>query len=115
VTAVTLGEIPAGRYGFGHVVRAELTKIRTLRSTFWTLLVTAVGTLAVTVLSTQSAGGHNHAWYQGFDPTNQALARPSWPTAGRRRPTSASPGCCAPWCCRGPSWPCSVSSDWDWA
>jgi ABC-2 type transport system permease protein len=74
VTAVTVGEIPAGRYGLGHVVRAELTKIRTLRSTFWTLLVTAVGTLAVTVLSTRSAGGHNHAWYQGFDPTNQALA-----------------------------------------
>jgi hypothetical protein len=65
--------IPAHRYGLRQVMRAELTKMRSLRSTLWTLLVTAVGTLAVTILSTQSMGHHGRGFYQGFDPTNQAL------------------------------------------
>ena len=46
----------------------------TLRSTFWTLLVTVVGTLAVTFLSTDSVGHHAARWYQGFDPTNQSMS-----------------------------------------
>ncbi|HUC14107.1 MAG TPA: ABC transporter permease subunit [Acidimicrobiales bacterium] len=62
------------RYGITHVVRAELVKLFTLRSTFWTLLVTFVGSLGATVLATSSAGHHNRGWYQGFDPTNQALS-----------------------------------------
>ena len=37
-------------------------------------LVTAVGTVLVTFLATHGALHHNKAWYQGFDPTNQALA-----------------------------------------
>jgi ABC-2 type transport system permease protein len=73
VTYVTSLEMPTGRYGLRNVVRSELTKIASLRSTIWTLLVTAVGTLAVTILATNSVSHHNHAWYQGFDPTNQAL------------------------------------------
>ena len=55
-------------------MRAEWTKLVSLRSTRWTLLVTAVGTVLVTFLSTHGALHHNKAWYQGFDPTNQSLA-----------------------------------------
>jgi len=63
------------RYGLAHVLRSEFTKLRTLRSTGWTLLVAVVGTIGVTVLVTNSAAHHNHGWYQGsgFDPTNQSL------------------------------------------
>jgi ABC-type transport system involved in multi-copper enzyme maturation permease subunit len=46
----------------------------TLRSTKWTLAIAAVGAALVTFLSAHSATHHPHAWYQGFDPTNQALA-----------------------------------------
>lgn len=73
MTVATL-EAPARRYGLVHVVRAERTKLFSLRSTFWTMLVTFAGSLAVTVLSATSAGHHTRAWYQGFDPTNQSLA-----------------------------------------
>jgi ABC-2 type transport system permease protein len=66
-------EISGRRYGLSQVVRSELTKIATLRSTYWTLLVTVVGTLAVTVLSTTGVNRHGGGHYQGFDPTNQAL------------------------------------------
>jgi hypothetical protein len=72
MTYTTALAMPTGRYGLSQVVRSELTKIRTLRSTFWTLLVTVVGTLAVTVLSTSSVH-HGHGSNPGFDPTNQAL------------------------------------------
>ena len=57
-----------------QTMRAEWTKLVSLRSTRWTLLVTAVGTLLVTFLATHGALHHSRAWYQGFDPTNQSLA-----------------------------------------
>ena len=53
---------------------AEWTKLVSLRSTRWTLLVTAVGTLFVTYLATRSSLHHPVGWYRGFDPTNQSLA-----------------------------------------
>src|SRR6516165_2337599 len=62
------------RAGFRQAVAAEWTKLFTLRSTKWILAITAVGTLLVTFLSTQSAVHKSHMWYQGFDPTNQSLA-----------------------------------------
>jgi hypothetical protein len=36
-----LGPIPPGRYGFGGVLASEWTKLKSVRSTVWTLLVTA--------------------------------------------------------------------------
>lgn len=72
MTYTTSLDLPDGRYGLGQVVRSELTKVRTLRSTFWTLLITVVGTLAVTVLATSSVH-HGHGSNPGFDATNQAL------------------------------------------
>jgi ABC-2 type transport system permease protein len=62
------------RAGLRQAVRAEWTKLVSLRSTRWTLLVTAVGTLLVTYLATRSSLHHPRGWYQGFDPTNQSLA-----------------------------------------
>jgi ABC-2 type transport system permease protein len=60
-------------YGLVQSIRSELTKLRTIRSTTWTLLATVVGTLVVTVLATngihQRGPGDVH-----FDSTNQSLS-----------------------------------------
>jgi ABC-2 type transport system permease protein len=64
---------PGGRYGLKQVVRAELTKMTTLRSTWWTLLVMTIGMLGVTALTVSSSTHHDKSWYQGFDPTSQSL------------------------------------------
>jgi ABC-2 type transport system permease protein len=64
---------PQTRYGLRHVMRAELIKFRTLRSTAVTLVVTFLGALGVTALVTATAGNHDPGWYQGFDSTNQSL------------------------------------------
>jgi ABC-2 type transport system permease protein len=60
--------IPAGHYRFRHVARMEWIKLRTLRSTWWTLVITAAGAagIGVTVgVHTKNAAG---------DLTNNALA-----------------------------------------
>ena len=41
---------PANRVGFGHLMLAEWTKIRTVRSTVWSLAIFVVGTLLLTWL-----------------------------------------------------------------
>ena len=59
---------PRGRYGFTDVTRMEWIKLRSLRSTWWTLAVTAAGTVGIAVavgLNTRDASG---------DLTNNALA-----------------------------------------
>ncbi|MGA5298976.1 ABC transporter permease subunit [Nucisporomicrobium flavum] len=59
---------PSGRYGLAQAVRMEWIKLRSLRSTWWTLLVTAAGTVGIGVavgLNTRDASG---------DVTNNALA-----------------------------------------
>ncbi len=38
---------PRGRYGLAQAVRMEWIKLRSLRSTWWTLAVTAAGTVAI--------------------------------------------------------------------
>ena len=43
---------PGRRGGFGHLVLAELTKIRTVRSTAWSFILLVVLTLGFTVLIT---------------------------------------------------------------
>jgi ABC-2 type transport system permease protein len=40
---------PAGRYGFRHVARMEWIKIRSLRSTWWTLAISAAGAVGIGV------------------------------------------------------------------
>jgi ABC-2 type transport system permease protein len=41
---------PAGRVGFGHLMLAEWTKIRSVRSTVWSLAIFVVGTIGLTAL-----------------------------------------------------------------
>jgi hypothetical protein len=62
------GRIPAGHYRFRHVARMEWIKLRTLRSTWWTLVITAAGAVGIGVavgVNTKNAAG---------DLTNNALA-----------------------------------------
>jgi hypothetical protein len=63
-----LPRVPSGRYGLAHAARMEWIKLRSLRSTWWTLAVTAAGTVGIGVavgLNTRDASG---------DLTNNALA-----------------------------------------
>lgn len=64
---------PDRRYGTTEAVRAELTKLRSVRSSSWTLLVTVLGALTVTVLVTLHDAHRNNRNFQGFDPTNRSL------------------------------------------
>jgi ABC-2 type transport system permease protein len=73
--AATPGRIQ-GRYGFRTVAQMEWLKLRSVRSTWWTLLVFAAGMIGVAVLvmihqhwTTMSAA--NRA---AFDPTNDSFA-----------------------------------------
>jgi ABC-2 type transport system permease protein len=59
--------------GLRPAVRAERTKLTSLRSTTWTLGVTGVGSVLVTFLTCLHARHRPSGGYQGFDPTNQAL------------------------------------------
>lgn len=75
MTAITTRPAPrASRYGLRQACRSEVAKLFTIRSTWWTLFVTVVGTLVVTALSTRSAAHQPPGWYQGFDPTNQSMS-----------------------------------------
>jgi ABC-2 type transport system permease protein len=62
-----------GGYGFRQAVGAELTKLRSIRSTGRTLFATVVGTLLITVLATNSFHHHGRGQLHGFDSTNQSL------------------------------------------
>jgi ABC-2 type transport system permease protein len=59
---------PAGHYRFSHVVRMEWIKLRSLRSTWWTLAVTAAGAVAIAV----AVGANTRD--ASADLTNNALA-----------------------------------------
>jgi hypothetical protein len=61
------------RAGLPQAMRAEWTKLMTLRSTKLTLVITLVVCVLGTFLSTNGAGHHSRSWYEGFDPTNVAL------------------------------------------
>lgn len=75
MTAITVAPAPrASRYGLRQACRAEWAKLFSIRSTWWTLFVTVVGTLVVTALSMSSVAHHSPGWYQGFDPTNQSMS-----------------------------------------
>ena len=44
------GRVPAGHYRFRQVARMEWIKLRTLRSTWWALAITAVGGAVMAVV-----------------------------------------------------------------
>jgi len=65
---------PSRRAGFGGALRSELTKIRSVRSTYWTLLVLVVVTIgmgALACLGAVSRGADVRG--AGFDPTFRSL------------------------------------------
>ena len=64
---------PLGHYGVKHVVKSEVVKILTLPSTAITLGLTVVAGLLVTGLVSNAALHHGPGFYNGFDPTQQAL------------------------------------------
>jgi len=67
MTAVT-SRVPAGRYRFRHAAKMEWIKLRSLRSTWWTLVITAAGAIGIGVaVGTNTVNRHE-------DLTNNALA-----------------------------------------
>jgi ABC-2 type transport system permease protein len=44
------GNVPAGHYRFRHVARMEWVKLRSLRSTWWTLAITVTGAVTIGII-----------------------------------------------------------------
>lgn len=76
---MTDGRPPSsGHYTLLGVVRSEWTKLRSVRSTVWTLAITVVGVVGIGALSTYvTAQNWDHAGFAdrvAFDPTARSLA-----------------------------------------
>lgn len=70
----TLAATPrSGRYRIRNVMRGEASKLLSLHSTLWMMLITVIGAVTVTLLSTHAVLHHSPQSYQGFDPTQQSL------------------------------------------
>ncbi len=68
------GPPPAGRSGFGGALLSEFTKIRSVRSTYWTLLALVVVTVGMGALACAgSASRPADARGPGWDPTFHSL------------------------------------------
>ena len=67
--------VPAGRYRFSQVARTEWIKLRSLRSTSWTLAATLAGMIAIGILvMANTRVPATAADRASFDPTNNVLA-----------------------------------------
>lgn len=70
--------IPPGHYGLIGVIRSEWTKLRSLRSTVWTLGITLIAILGFAALVTAATASHwrsaGIATRATFDPTATSLA-----------------------------------------
>jgi ABC-2 type transport system permease protein len=64
---------PRRRAGFTGVLRSELTKIRSTRSTYWTLLVMIVITIGFGALASAGAASNAAHLSPGFDSTQRSL------------------------------------------
>ena len=65
--------VPAGRAGFGGALRSEFTKIRSVRSTYWTLLVLVIVTVGIGTLSCLGAVSRGAEHGPNFDPAFRSL------------------------------------------
>lgn len=63
----------AGQASLAGTLRSEFTKIRSVRSTFWTLLVLVVVVVGIGALASWGAASHPHQLPPNFDPTQQSL------------------------------------------
>jgi ABC-2 type transport system permease protein len=75
--APALRTLPPGRYRFSGALRAEWTKLRSVRSTAWCLLATVVAGIGIGILATATEASH---WRNAdvidkalFDPTSISL------------------------------------------
>lgn len=67
-------QLPPGRYGISGLLRSEWTKLRTVRSTMWTLGVTVVLGVGVSALACAETRVHWATTGQsGFDPAGLSL------------------------------------------
>jgi ABC-2 type transport system permease protein len=62
----------AGQANFVGALRSEFTKIRSVRSTYWTLLALVIVTVGFGALASWGVASHGHPG-PGFDPTQQSL------------------------------------------
>jgi len=62
-----------GRAGFIDALRSEFTKIRSTRSTYWTLLALIVVTVGIGALATGGTASHPQGIGPDFDATQQSL------------------------------------------
>ncbi len=62
-----------GRAGFKGALRSEFTKIRSVRSTYWTLLALVIVTIGIGALASWGAATHASELGPDFDPTRQSL------------------------------------------
>jgi hypothetical protein len=74
MTIAATRDVLGRRAGLSQAISAEWAKLTTLRSTKWALLIALAGTVLVSFLSTNGARHQSANFYQGFDPTNTALA-----------------------------------------
>ena len=64
-----------GRAGFADALRSEFTKIRSTRSTYWTLFALIVVCIGIGALASAGTASHpNGISTAGFDATQQSLA-----------------------------------------
>jgi hypothetical protein len=72
------GQPPPGHYGPIQLIASEWTKLRTVRSTIWTLVVTVAAVIGIGALATAVTAAHwrsgGIADHIGFDPTARSLA-----------------------------------------
>jgi ABC-2 type transport system permease protein len=65
---------PTGRYTFSGMLRSEWTKLRTVRSTVWSLVLVVVISIGVGALATAETAAHwNPGDASGFDATRLSL------------------------------------------
>ena len=74
-TLTAVGLPPAkGRAGFSGALRSEWTKIRSVRSTTWTLLATAIVTIGISTLFAWGQSGHlGQGDLPTFDPVRSSM------------------------------------------
>jgi ABC-2 type transport system permease protein len=66
---------PSRRAGFGGALRSEVTKILSVRSTYWTLFALVLVTVGIGALASGGAASHAGEIDRAtFDPTQQSLA-----------------------------------------
>ena len=89
--------LPPGHYGLSGLLRSEWTKLRTVRSTMWTLGITVVVGIGISALATAETRAHWATMSPGnrlsFDPTSTSLTALLVLPAGHRRAGRARHEC----------------------